>query len=172
MTERGTIYSYPVSALELNEGQAAGLPANPRTWTKSEMETLKKSLAETPELFDARPVLAWQYAEGRYIVLGGNMRLCAAREMGWETVPTYVFPRETPVDKLMEIVIKDNGAFGAWDWDALANEWDNGRLADWGVPAWKVDAGGDEESEKEQTVKDVEVDVHVCPKCGFRWTGG
>lgn len=34
--------------------------------------------------------------------------------------------------------MKDNGSFGAWDWDALANEWDELPLGDWGVPAWKV----------------------------------
>ena len=44
---------------------------------------------------------------------------------------------EFSVDKLKEIVIKDNGAFGAWDWDALANEWDDLDLTAWGVPAWK-----------------------------------
>jgi hypothetical protein len=32
--------------------------------------------------------------------------------------------------------MKDNGSFGAWDYDALANEWDDLPLQDWGVPAW------------------------------------
>ena len=157
MTERGTIYSCPVSVLELNEGQAAGLPANPRTWTRDELDSLKKSLTETPELFDARPVLAWEYADGCHIVLGGNMRLCAARELGWPEIPTYVFPHATPTEKLMEIVIKDNGAFGAWDWDMLANEWDVLPLSEWGVPTWKVDKkADDEEAEIERKRKEFE----------------
>ena len=41
---------------------------------------------------------------------------------------------------LKEVVIKDNGAFGAWDYDALANEWDDLPLGDWGVPAWNTPA--------------------------------
>jgi hypothetical protein len=41
------------------------------------------------------------------------------------------------IDKLKEIVIKDNGSFGAWDMDMLANEWDDLPLKDWGVDvAW------------------------------------
>jgi hypothetical protein len=42
------------------------------------------------------------------------------------------------MEKLREIVIKDNGAFGSWDYDMLANEWDDLPLSDWGVPAWKM----------------------------------
>lgn len=32
-----------------------------------------------------------------------------------------------------EFVIKDNVGFGDWDWDMLANEWDNELLDDWGL---------------------------------------
>ena len=32
-----------------------------------------------------------------------------------------------------EFVIKDNVGFGDWDWDMLANEWDDNELLDWGV---------------------------------------
>jgi hypothetical protein len=33
-------------------------------------------------------------------------------------------------------VLKDNGSWGAWDFDELANKWDDLPLTDWGVPAW------------------------------------
>lgn len=42
-----------------------------------------------------------------------------------------------------EFVIKDNAAFGEWDWDMLANEWDACDLADWGVDVWQEDGGGE-----------------------------
>ena len=32
--------------------------------------------------------------------------------------------------------MKDNGTFGAWDYDELANNWGDLPLTDWGVPAW------------------------------------
>lgn len=136
------------SLLDINEGQMEGLPKNPRSWTKDELNKLKKSLEETPELFEARPILAYDY-DGRLLVLGGNMRLSAAKALGMNKVPVYVYPSSTPLEKLKEIVIKDNGVFGAWDWDMLANEWDALPLSEWGVPTWKVDddtLGLDDES--------------------------
>lgn len=32
-----------------------------------------------------------------------------------------------------EFIVKDNAAFGEWDWDLLANEWDTDELNDWGI---------------------------------------
>ena len=40
--------------IEQNNGQVAGLPRNPRLWGKEELEVLKTSLVDTPELFEAR----------------------------------------------------------------------------------------------------------------------
>ena len=124
------------SQLLVNEGQVEGLPTNPRSWTKADIDRLARSLEETPELFEARPCIVYPYGD-KYIVLGGNMRLTAARTLKYKDVPCIVIPAETPIDKLKEIVIKDNGAFGAWDFDELANKWDDLPLTDWGVPAWE-----------------------------------
>ena len=44
--------------------------------------------------------------------------------------------------KKREFVIKDNSQFGAFDFDVLANEWDDLPLAEWGVDlpeAWSKD---------------------------------
>ena len=121
--------------LELNRGQVAGLPSNPRQWGKGELEDLVKSIRETPELLEARGLIVWPYG-GKYIILGGNMRFSALREMNAVDAPCYVLDADTSMDKLREVVIKDNGSFGSWDYDMLANEWDDLPLADWGVPAW------------------------------------
>ena len=32
-----------------------------------------------------------------------------------------------------EFVIKDNASFGEWDWNALANEWSDLPLQEWGL---------------------------------------
>ena len=119
--------------LELNKGQVEGLPSNPRQWGRGELDNLVKSIQETPELLEARGLIVWPYG-GKYIILGGNMRFSALREMNAKDAPCYVLPEDTPMEKLREIVIKDNGAFGSWDYDMLANEWDDLPLTDWGVP--------------------------------------
>lgn len=126
-----------IADLEPNAGQVEGLPINPRQWTMSDIDALAKSLKETPELFEARPVIVVPHA-GKYVILGGNLRYEASRKNKAEEVPAVIFPEDTPIAKLKEIVIKDNGTFGAWDFDALANEWDDLPLTDWGVPAWET----------------------------------
>lgn len=121
--------------LELNKGQVEGLPSNPREWTRTDLDHLITSIKETPELLEARGLIVYPH-EGKYIILGGNMRFSALREMNEVDAPCYVMPSDTPIEKLREIIIKDNGAFGSWDYDMLANEWDDLPLSDWGVPAW------------------------------------
>jgi hypothetical protein len=132
------IVHIPLAELESNIGQIPDLPMNPRQWTKTDIDQLARSLSETPELFEARPLLVVPH-DGKFVILGGNLRFEASKQNKATTVPAIVFPAETPIAKLKEIVIKDNGAFGEWDMDALANEWDDLPLADWGVPAWNPD---------------------------------
>lgn len=137
------IQKIKLAQLAPNTGQIPGLPSNPRQWTKSDVDRIAKSLAETPELFEARPIIATPY-NGQLVILGGNLRYEGARKNKDTEVPVVVIPEDTPVEKMKEIVIKDNGAFGQWDFDQLANEWDNGRLLDWGVPAWETESGDDD----------------------------
>lgn len=127
-----------LTELEPNAGQIDGLPINPRQWSKSDVERIAKSLKETPELFEARPIIAARHGD-KYIILGGNLRYEGAKQNGDQDAPCIVVPDDMSVEKMKEIVIKDNGTFGAWDFDALANEWDNLPLVDWGVPAWNTE---------------------------------
>ena len=139
--------------LEQNTGQIPGLPANPRQWTKDEINRIAKSLKETPELFEARPIIVIPH-EGKYVILGGNLRYEGCKKNKAKDAPCFVMPADTPIEKLMEIVIKDNGSFGAWDYDALANEWDV-PFTDWGVPAWDV---LEERQEDEEDLTDEEIE--------------
>ena len=46
----------------------------------------------------------------------------------------YIIKAENLSDKqIEEFIIKDNVGFGEWDWDILANGWDNEILSDWGI---------------------------------------
>lgn len=151
--------------LELNRGQVAGLPSNPRQWGKGELEDLVKSIRETPELLEARGLIVWPYG-GKYIILGGNMRFSALREMNAVDAPCYVLDADTSMDKLREVVIKDNGSFGSWDYDMLANEWDDLPLADWGVPAWETENIADSLTPKEVEEDDFdETKDHIEVRC-------
>lgn len=125
----------PLSRLKQNTGQIDGLPSNPRQWTQTDIDRIARSLRETPELFDARPIIVYPCGEN-YVILGGNLRYAGCVQNGDTDAPCFVVSAGTPQEKLREIVIKDNGSFGAWDFDELANSWDDLPLADWGVPSW------------------------------------
>ena len=141
--------------IDLNEGQIEGLPANPRNWTKEELKSLAHSLVETPELFEMRCPIVVPH-NGRYVVLGGNFRIAAARENKETAVDCFVF-HSTCIEKMKEIVIKDNGSWGKWDFDALANEWSDLPLSDWGIPVWEEspqETAADAGEEKQATEDD------------------
>ncbi len=106
-------------------------PENPRTIKDAAFKRLVKSLEDCPDLFNARPLLCSDRT-GELVVLGGNMRLRAAKELKYKEVPVIIMKGLTE-EQEREIAIKDNGAFGEWDYDALANDWSHLPLADWGV---------------------------------------
>lgn len=158
-----------INQIDQNKGQIEGLPANPRQWTRDDVERLARSIEETPELLDARPLITIPH-DGRQVVLGGNLRLAALKKLGRKEAPVYVLPEDTPTDKLREIVVKDNGAFGSWDFDMLANEWDDLPLLDWGVPSW--DAETKEEKDVKEDDFDDDADVETRCKPGDIWQLG
>lgn len=121
----------PIEAVEHNLGQIKGLPANPREWTQDDVDRLAKSLRETPELFDARPLVVTPH-KGKYIVLGGNLRLSACRQNGDTSVPVIIV-KDIDARKMREIVLKDNGSFGSWNENKLRNDWREFDFAELGI---------------------------------------
>ena len=117
--------------LKNNSGQILGLPKNPRLLKDDKFIKLKKSLEDDPEMLELREVIAYDN-NGELIVICGNMRLRALKELGIKEVPTKILPTETSVEKLKAYTIKDNISFGDHDWYILANEWDCEELEVWG----------------------------------------
>ena len=111
-----------ISLLEVNKGQLYGLPKNPRFIKDDRYLALKKSIEEAPEMLSIREIVVYPLENGHYVVIGGNMRLRACQEIGYNELPCKILPLETPVAKLREYTIKDNIAFGSNDWDVIAND--------------------------------------------------
>lgn len=125
-------------------------PENPRTITKDQLQKLKKSIEGFEKMMSLRPII---YDEEGFI-LGGNMRFTALEALGFQEVPeNWVKLAEgLTEEQKREFIIKDNVGFGSWDWDVLANEWDEELLNIWGL---KTPTGeeGEEESEDKYTTK-------------------
>jgi len=144
-------------------------PDNPRRISEKDMERLVKSLAEFPEMMDIREIVV----DENMMVLGGNMRTLALRKAGAKECVAKIVTGLTPEQK-KEFVIKDNGAWGQWDFDALANGWDDLPLADWGVDLpedWmKADEPPEEKPESVVPEKDPNILVRVSFHPGI-WLG-
>lgn len=130
--ERG-ITMLPMSAIEINNGQLKGLPKNPRLIKNAKYDKLKESITNYPEMLSWRSLLVYPLDNGKYIIVGGNMRYRAMKELGHNEAPVFIIPKETPIEKIKAYTILDNNGFGEWDWDLLANEWDADMLDDWGL---------------------------------------
>ena len=130
-----------LSKLEVNKGQIEGLPKNPRLIKDAKFEKLKKSIEDNPEMLGMREVLVFPHGS-KYVIIGGNMRFQACKELQFKTVPCKVLSKDTTAEQLRAITIKDNVGFGEHDWELLANEWDSVELEDWGLElqGFNVDA--------------------------------
>jgi hypothetical protein len=102
-------------------------PSNPRLIKDDKFNKLVQSLKDFPEMADIRPIVV----NRDMIILGGNMRFKAMKEAGWKECPVVV--AELTEEQEKEFIIKDNVGFGEWDFSMLANEWNAGKLGEWGV---------------------------------------
>jgi len=107
-------------------------PNNPRIIKDDKFNKLVQSIKDFPEMLELRPIVV----DSEIMVLGGNMRLKALNELGVKEVPVLIADELTDEQK-RQFIIKDNVGFGEWDWDALANEWDNTQLGEWGLDVWQ-----------------------------------
>lgn len=103
-------------------------PNNPRLIKDDKFKKLVKSIKEFPEMLNLRPIVV----DDNYVVLGGNMRLRACIEAGLKRVPIIKASALT-AEQQKRFIITDNVGYGEWDWDMLANEWDQEELIDWGL---------------------------------------
>lgn len=174
--ERG-ITMLPMSAIEINNGQLKGLPKNPRLIKNAKYDKLKESITNYPEMLSWRSLLVYPLDNGKYIIVGGNMRYRAMKELGHNEAPVFIIPKETPIEKIKAYTILDNNGFGEWDWDLLANEWETFELDDWGVdlPAFNEstdDEDGDEGNVAEDDFDEDKDDVEPRTNKGDIWVLG
>lgn len=121
-----------ISKLKNNTGQIEGVPKNPRFIKDEKYKQLVQSIKDDPEMLELREVIAYDNS-GELVVIAGNMRLRACKELGKTEIPAKVLPSETPARKLRAFAIKDNVPFGENSWDDLANDWDMMELEEWGM---------------------------------------
>lgn len=137
----------PISKIKPN-------PKNPRVIKDDKFKKLCKSIEEFPQMLEKRPLVCFTDVDGNFVVLGGNMRLKASKEVGLKELPILLADDWTEEQK-NEFLIKDNVGFGEWNWEELHSDWDVEQLDEWGldVPSF----------EDEEVLEAVEDDFDATP---------
>jgi len=94
---------------------------NPRIIKDDKFAKLVQSLKDFPEMLEKRPLVCFTDTDSKLVVLGGNMRLQAAKQLGLVKLPVILADDWTEEQKA-QFLIKDNVGFGEWNFDELANE--------------------------------------------------
>lgn len=137
-------------------GEIKANPNNPRILKDDKFKKLVKSIQEFPQMLQLRPIVV----NDDMVVLGGNMRLKACKEAGLKEVP-IIKASDLTEDQQRQFIIKDNVGFGEWDWDMLANEWDEHELNEWGldVPVFDVNDLGEAEEDNYEMPDEIQTDI-------------
>lgn len=108
--------------------------SNPRVIRGNKFDKLVKSIKQFPQMLELRPIVV----DEDMVILGGNMRYKACVEAGLKEVPIKI-AKGLSEEQKKEFIIKDNLGFGEWDWDILANDWDEKQLDEWGLDVWQTE---------------------------------
>jgi len=131
-------------------------PDNPRFIKDDKFKKLCNSIKEFPKMMVLRPIIV----DNDNIIIGGNMRYRALKELGYKEIPDQWVKKadELTEKERQRFIITDNSGFGEWDYDILANNWDADKLIEWGVDV--PDGWGEEIEPKEKILKPYEK-IHI-----------
>lgn len=150
------------SALTIVQEQIGSLrPAtyNPRKWNEAQLVTLMESLSRFGFV---DPVIVNGAPSRKNVVIGGHMRLEAAKRLGMKTVPV-VFVHIPNIEREKELNLRLNRSTGEWDWEAL-KEFGSDLLLDAGFTPDELAAAWDGLLETEDDHFDVEKELEKIKK--------
>jgi ParB-like chromosome segregation protein Spo0J len=120
-------------------------PYNPRQSTKNQEKHLKASL----EKFGVVEPIIFNKQSG-YIV-GGHFRVRELTKLGYKEIECVIVDLND--DDERELNIRLNANTGEWDWDTLANEWDEHELKEWGLNVPVFDSESVKDAQEENFIK-------------------
>lgn len=148
------------------------LENNPRICKWVQFDKLVESIKNN-WVIEWRPLLL-SNRTWKLVIIWGNQRYEACKKLWIEEVPTYLFEDLTE-EKEKEIIIRDNVNNGDWDFDLLANEWEDKDLVEWGID---VNFNSDIEDKdidfeniesNENREMQTKVQAVCCPQCNYNF---
>lgn len=139
-------------------------PKNPRVIRDWKFEKLKKSIQDFPKMLAIRPIVV----DKDNIILGGNMRYRALQDLGYKDIPDEWVRKEDELSEQerKQFILADNGDFGDWDMDALANEWEIEEVEAWAGIELDLPDFEPVGIEEQGKLDEVEPQIISCPYCG------
>jgi hypothetical protein len=125
-----------IDAIKSNEN-------NPRTIKDANLKKLVKSIRQFPEMLSLRPIIV----DENNVILAGNMRHKAAKEVGFTHVPVIKASSLTQ-EQARQFIVKDNASFGDWDFAKLFEQYTLEELEDAAIELPTIDADILEEPEE------------------------
>jgi len=132
---------------------------NPRTWNETQLQTLQDSLSRFGFV---DPIIVNGAPRRKNVVIGGHMRLEAARRLGMKTIPV-VYVNIPSLEREKELNLRLNRSTGEWDWQAL-KALDSDILLDVGFTADELAGAWDGLLETEDDHFDVEKELQKIKK--------
>ncbi len=148
-----------------NVAELQSNPLNPRMIKSSRFSKLVKSIKDFPEMLETRPIVV----DENNMVLGGNMRLKACKQIGMKEVPVVV-AKGWSNDQKSQFIIKDNNSFGDWDVDVLANQFEKEFLLQMGMEEKQLGFFMEEFEEEFYKVDDTNAELPIVPKFSEGYT--
>ena len=144
-------------------------PNNPRIIKDDKFKNLVASVIKFPEMLRIRPIVV----DTEMMILGGNMRYEACKSAGLTEIPIIHADGLTEEQK-QEFIIKDNLAGGAWNWEALGDDFELNDLIEWVFDEWELGLGPNPNAQppatdEEKTGGEHTIKKCICPECGHEF---
>lgn len=131
---------------------------NPRRLTEKQHSQLKKSI-EKFGFID--PIIVNTHPDRHGVIVGGHQRCKVARELGMKEVPAVEVHLTEEEEK--ELNVRHNKTTGEWDFDMLANWFEEDDLLDWGFSEKELGLSAPMDEEEQEDEPEKEQDT--CPTC-------
>jgi ParB-like chromosome segregation protein Spo0J len=130
---------------------------NPRQSTEKQENKLKQSLEKFGVV---EPIIVNENEDRKNIIVGGHFRVRELKKLGYKEVDCVLVNLSIQDEK--ELNIRLNANTGQWDWDLLANEFEDFELTEWGLEIPQANLDEDEEKvEIEDEVVNTSTDIII-----------
>lgn len=137
---------------------------NPRRLTKKQYADIKASLKEFGMVEN---IVVNSHPDRKNIIIGGHQRVKVLKSMGIKEVPVHYISIEDE-NKEQELNVRLNKNVGEWDFDKLANEFEQEDLINWGFDESELLGDftlNDEEIEENDENSDVDTMAEIKISC-------